>query len=105
MTTENISRTEKAALRIDGEMTIYRATELKQDLLVALDKTKELEIDLAAVTELDTAGVQILMLLKRQAMATECKLHLVAHSPPVLEVFELLNLAAYFGDPLVIPRH
>jgi len=105
MTTDNVSRTDKAALRIDGELTIYRATELKQSLLAALDQTQELEVDLAAVTELDTAGVQILMLLKRQALATERKLHLVAHSPPVLEVFELLNLAAYFGDPLVIPRH
>jgi hypothetical protein len=28
---------------------------------------------------------------------------LAAHSPAVLEVFELLNVAAFFGDHLVIP--
>jgi len=27
---------------------------------------------------------------------------LTAHSPAVLEVFEILNLAAYFGDPMII---
>jgi len=37
-------------------------------------------------------------------LATQRKLHLVAHSPAVLEVLEMLNLAAHFGDPLVIPR-
>jgi len=102
MSTETQDRIEKSVLRIDGELSIYRATELKQTLLASLDQTRELEIDLAAVTELDTAGVQILMMVKRQAQATQRKLHLVGHSPAVLEVFELLNLAAYFGDPLVI---
>jgi anti-anti-sigma factor len=104
MSTENQNKTEKSVVRIDGEISIYRAAELKQVLLTSLEQTQELELDLAAVTELDTAGVQILMLVKRQALATQRKLHLVAHSPAVLEVFELLNLAAHFGDPLVIPR-
>jgi len=104
MSTENQNKTEKSVMRIDGEISIYRAAELKQVLLTSLEQTQELELDLAAVTELDTAGVQILMLVKRQALATQRKLHLVAHSPAVLEVFELLNLAAHFGDPLVIPR-
>jgi len=104
MSTENQNKTEKSVVRVDGEISIYRAAELKQVLLTSLEQTQELELDLAAVTELDTAGVQILMLVKRQALATQRKLHLVAHSPAVLEVFELLNLAAHFGDPLVIPR-
>lgn len=102
MAMENERKNATSVLRIDGEISIYRAAELKQALLASLDQTEELEVDLAAVTELDTAGVQILMLVKRQAQATQRKLHLVGHSPAVLEVFELLNLAAYFGDPLVI---
>ncbi len=89
-------------LRIEGEMTIYQAAEQKQTLLAALEQAEELEVDLAAVTELDTAGVQILILAKKQALATQRKLRLVAHSSAVQEVLELLNLAAYFGDPLVI---
>lgn len=102
MTTAKKRKKEVTVLRIEGEMSIYRAAELKQTLLESLDRAGELEIDLGAVTELDSAGVQILMLAKRQALATQRKLRLTAHSPAVLEVFELLNLAAFFGDPLVI---
>jgi len=94
-----------AMLRIEGEMTIYRADELKQLLLAPLEHAAALEIDLSAVTELDTSGLQLLMLAKKTAQARQAELHLVRHSPAVLEVFELLNLAPYFGDQLVIqPR-
>ena len=92
-------------LRIDGEMTIYRAAELKPLLLDALAKTPVLQVDLAGVTELDTAGLQVLMLVKQTATATERELRLVGHSPAVIEIFEMLDLASYFGDALVIaPR-
>lgn len=91
-----------STLRVEGEMTIYRAAELKPELLAALDASVTLRLDLSGVTELDTAGVQILMMLKAHARANERTLELVAHSPAVLEVFELLNLAAYFGDQLLI---
>jgi len=102
MTSGNEHQGTSATFRVDGEMTIYRAAELKQSLLEALIQSTDLEIDLSAVTELDTAGVQILIMLKAHAQATQRKLRLAAHSPAVLDVFELLNLAAYFGDPLLI---
>lgn len=103
MTTANKRKDATSMLRIEGEMTIYRAAELKQALLASLDQAEELEIDLTAVTELDSAGVQILILAKKQALEKHRKLRLIAHSPAVLDVLDLLNLAAYFGDPLVIP--
>ena len=86
-------------LRIEGEMTIFRALELKQTLLA---DPVPVEIDLSGVTDIDTAGVQLLMLAKKTAQAAHRELRLVAHSPAVLEVFELLNVAAYFDDPLVM---
>jgi anti-anti-sigma regulatory factor len=54
------------------------------------------------VSEIDTAGVQLLMLAKQAALARNSELRLTGHSPAVLEVFELLNVAAYFSDPLVM---
>jgi anti-anti-sigma regulatory factor len=86
-------------LRIEGELTIFRATELKPVLLVTPPLT---EIDLSGVTEIDTAGVQLLMLAKKTALAEGRELHLSGHSPAVMEVFELLNVAAYFGDHWVM---
>ncbi|MDI1246625.1 MAG: STAS domain-containing protein [Rhodoferax sp.] len=86
-------------LRIEGELTIFRAMELKPVLLATPPVD---EIDLSGVTELDTAGVQLLMLAKNTALAAQRDVKLVAHSPAVIEVFELLNVAAYFGDHLVM---
>ena len=90
-------------LHIEGEMNIYRAEELKQMLIEPLQNAVQLEVDLSAVTDIDSVGVQLLMLAKRTAKTMRGELRLVGHSPAVLDVFELLNLAAYFGDHLVIP--
>ena len=90
-------------LHVDGEMSIYRAAELKDVLLAALQGQRVLEIDLAQVSEIDSAGVQLLMMAKQAAHAKGAELRLVHHSPAVIEVFELLDLAGHFGDPLLVP--
>lgn len=92
-----------ALLRLQGEVNIYRANELKQELLAPLASGTTLEVDLSGVTDLDTAGLQVLMLAKKNAQALGGELRLIAHSPVVVDVLELLNLSAWFGDPLVIP--
>ena len=89
-------------LHSEGELSIYRADELKHALIEPLRAGVRLVVDLAAVTELDTCGLQLLMLAKRTAQAVQAELQLVSHSAPVIEVFELLNVAAFFGDHLVI---
>jgi len=93
------SSQEITRLSIVGELTIFRAQELQPVLLAS---PPCLELDLSGVAELDTAGVQLLMLAKKTALAEQRELRLVGHSPAVIEVFELLNVAAYFGDPLVM---
>jgi anti-sigma B factor antagonist len=87
------------ALRIEGEFTIFRAAEL---MPVLMSNPPPLEIDLSGVTEFDTAGLQLLMQAKKVALAAKRELRLVGHSPAVIEVFELLNVSPYFGDPLVM---
>ena len=89
-----------AVLRIEGELTIFRAAELKPLLLA---DPLPLEIDLSGVTDIDTAGVQLLILAKNTARAQQRELRLVAHSPAVKEVFALLDLAGYFSGPLAAP--
>lgn len=93
------SRTSPKPLRIEGEFTIYRAAELMPLLLA---ESPPQEIDLAGVTEFDTAGLQLLMQAKKSALAAQRELRLVGHSPSVIAVFELLNVSGYFGDPLVM---
>jgi anti-sigma B factor antagonist len=90
-------------LSIEGELTIYRAAELKPQLLDAVQREPVVELDLSQVSEFDSAGLQILMHAKREATAAGRELRLVKHSPAVVDVQQLLDLAAYFGDPLVVP--
>jgi len=91
------------SMSIEGELTIYRAAELCASLKAALAGGGDLEVSLASVTEIDSAGVQLLMAAKKTAQSAQRELRLVGHSPAVLEVFETLDLAALFGDPLLMP--
>ena len=89
-------------LHIEDEMTIYTAAQLKEGLLPHLATRVELEINLSHVSEIDSTGLQLLILIKREAARAGLTLHLTEHSRAVLETFDLCNLAAYFGDPLVL---
>lgn len=95
------SASPQQVLRIEGEMTIYRAEELKAQLAAHLANT-EPEINLAAVSEIDSAGIQLLIWAKKCAAAQQKVLHLSGHSPAVLDAIELMNLAGFFGDQLLI---
>jgi anti-sigma B factor antagonist len=92
----------KDAIGIEGSLTICQVLEWKPKLLDAINQSSQCEIDLSAVNEIDTAGAQLLIYAKKAAHEMRKELHITRHSPAVLEMFELLNLAAYFGDPLVI---
>lgn len=88
-----------------GEMTIYAAAELKDKLVAPVADGAETEINLSRVTEIDTAGLQLLILAKRQAAGEARVLRLAGHSQPVLDLLELYNMSAFFGDPVVIPAN
>lgn len=92
-------------LVITEDLTIYHALEQKQLLLDALAATGELELNLAQVSEIDTAGLQLLVLLKKEAQRAGKPVRIVAHSQAVSSLIDFCNMAAEFGDPLVIPAH
>jgi anti-anti-sigma factor len=87
-----------APLQLDGEITIYTAMELKKTILDALEECGQaLHLDLSAVTELDTAGFQLLVLAKREAERRGKGFHIEAVSPATDELIRLYNMAGYFG--------
>lgn len=100
-----ISSTNKngqSLLHIEGDMTIYTAAEMKAELMTHIAQPCELEIDLSEVSEMDSAGLQILILVKREAERHGTSLRLTGHSRAVLDVLDMCNLASYFGDPVVL---
>lgn len=89
-------------LPVKEDMTIYHAVAQKRQFLTALKATGHLELDLHGVTELDTAGLQLLMLLKREAGQLGKTLSMIGHGPRVQQILDFCNLASAFGDPMVI---
>lgn len=99
---ESSPQDKEPCLRLKGEFTIYSVADAKGALSGALDQHPSLHLNLAGVEELDTAGVQLLLWLKQEAERRGKALVLSAHSPAVVEVFDLLKVAALFGDPILI---
>ncbi len=92
-------------LAIHEDLTIYHAMEQKQQLISALESADALELDLSQVAEIDTAGLQLLLLAKREAARRNIDLSIVAHSPAVRQTLDFCNLTAFFGDPVIIAAH
>ena len=90
-------------LLLEEDLTIYHAAAHKGLLLEALSAHDVVEVDLSRVGEMDTSGVQLLMLFKREALRLGKEGRLVGHSPAVRDVIDFLQLAARLGDPMVIP--
>lgn len=83
-------------LALNGEMTIYSAAQLKSPLLDASRGNKVLDVDLSQVSEFDVAGLQLIALMKREALARGNQLRFISHSAAVSEVLQLCNLAELF---------
>jgi anti-anti-sigma factor len=84
-------------LRAAGELNIYGAVEFRDALLKAVAAAGDLEIDLAAVSEMDAAGLQMLLLARREADACGKPLQLTGAGAAVLEVMQLCNVTGRFG--------
>ena len=91
-------------MHVGGEMCIYEASELKENLMGVMEDPRHLEINLSKVTEMDSSGVQLLMLVKKEREEKGHSFGLSHHSDVVLDVFELLGLEGYFKDPIVLQQ-
>lgn len=84
-------------LNLRGGLTIFQAAERKPELLHLLGLAEHsVALDLSAVDELDTAGIQLLLLVRREAARRGLPVEVVAYSPAVLASFDLLQLHALF---------
>lgn len=92
----------RATLKVEGELTIYTAHEAREALRNALESSPPPDLDLSGVAELDTAGAQVLVWLKREAAQLKQPLVYVHHSAAVVDVLDLLGLTAELGDPILI---
>lgn len=81
-------------VRIAGEMTIYTALELKPRLLGPLAQYDRLEVQTSDVTEVDTAGLQLLLLAKREASSAGKQIQVLAPSQAMQEAMQQFYMNA-----------
>lgn len=103
MTTQTHREGTARRLAVDGEMTIYTAADLKQRLLDQLAGAGSLELDLSQVAEMDSAGLQVLLMAKAEAGRHAVELQVSNYSRAVFDVLELLGMQSDFSDSVVIP--
>ncbi|MBG7619154.1 STAS domain-containing protein [Herbaspirillum sp. AP02] len=93
-------------LTVSGGLSIFQAAERKPELLHALTMVQpRVVLDLAGVDEIDTAGIQLLLLLRRELAERGRQLEIGAYSPAVVAALDLLQLHERFGpaDALLLP--
>ena len=71
-------------------------------LLDALEQPGDVEVDLSSVSEMDSAGIQLLIAAKREAALRERTLRFSGHSRAAFDLLELYDVAGQLGDPVLI---
>jgi anti-sigma B factor antagonist len=77
------------AVAVGSEMTVYSVADLKPAFLAQTIVGRKLDLDLSQVREFDTAGLQLLLMLKRRAGG---QLRIVACSHAVRSGLTLCHL-------------
>jgi len=87
-----------ATLTVDGELDGISAPALQEAVDVNLTKAapKVVELQMAAVTFLDSSGIRCLLTCRRLAIAADSHLVLLSPSPQVFSVLEITGLLDTF---------
>lgn len=94
-----ISRDSNSArVDVQDEMTIYTAALQRDQLLPLLAQVRHMTLDLSSVVELDSAGVQLLLMLKRESDRLHNTFELAALSSTCSDVLKLLRLEPVFAQ-------
>ena len=84
-------------LKLSRNLTIYEAETIKAELLHGVSQRSVIDLDLSQVIEIDTAGIQLLMLAQRECRREGKALRVAACSPAVQELIDLYDLGELFG--------
>jgi anti-anti-sigma factor len=88
-----------AHVAIEGDLTVSSVQDIRAALAAVVVEHDETEIDLGSIEEIDSAGLQLMLIAKRSEGRT---VRFVNHSDAVLRLLDLANLGAALGDPVLI---
>jgi len=81
---------------LEGDLTIYNAAQLKGTFLSIVNASDNVEIDLSEISEIDTAGFQLMVMAKRECERLGKSIQYVNPSDAVREM-----LATYHAESLI----
>jgi len=90
--------TSGSSLILEGELTIYTVSVTHAKLLESYDDAIDpVAIDASNISEIDTAGVQLLLFTKKMFADNNKRLYLEKSNPQVDNVLNTLDVAAHFA--------
>jgi len=88
-------------LSLNEEMTIYTIDSIKQDISKELDFYDRFEMNLSALEEMDSSGIQLLLALRNEVLKKGKTLKITALNAMVSEFLESYGISNYFsGDDI-----
>jgi anti-sigma B factor antagonist len=90
------SKAEVMPVKLGAELTIYQVAELYETLSAQLKRQGELQLDLSAVTEIDSAGIQLLLQLAGQSQRNNGTVTFLSPSSTMQQMMTLFRLNADF---------
>lgn len=85
---------------IEGKVTSSMVAELKEAILPVISRSDEIQIDLSTISEIDFAGLLLMVDAKLTAIKRGKALHFIGHSKPVIEILEISGLRGFFDAPI-----
>lgn len=96
------SSADPVSIRLETSLGLSQIPSLLDHLLRALDTSEGLEFDLSAVSDIDIAGVQMLLILDKEASALGKEIAFVKPSRAVRELFACLGRMDFFDDRVLV---
>ena len=84
-------------LSVDGDLTIYTVAQAKQSLLEDYENfSSPVALDLHGVSEIDTAGLQLLLFMHKLLSGINKNVHVTKSNEHVDSMLKNMDVATYF---------
>jgi anti-anti-sigma factor len=103
ITAETTDNSAADLVLLTGDLTIYNAAQVAKDLLARVTDGGMIAVDLDGVTEIDSAGVQLLLVTRREVLARGGTFRFLRPSRPVRDVIETFALSDRLAPPAALP--
>lgn len=88
-------------LYLKGDLSIYRANEIRDALISCVLEGKT--ADISGTGSVDSCAMQLFMAAKKSAAARGKKFRITGHTPDFIRMLDLYGLIRPFGDPVKVP--